>query len=418
MFTLFISSKVLLVHCRHIVVYAITKIRTTKQRFYTHLNVPRKHVINFCPAVCYATTMRLLRVFIVLFSVFSGNSSKSIFVQPTFRPNCPHGFVLDRSGMCVEIIEIDRDDYEVFLIAKISSVDYEDDSEPEAPQSDQPSDAENYVSNHHPPNADMPDAPPTIFQENSVPEVLEEIGNFSNEFVSPNSKDKRSTSPLNDLTLEEISSQRSVNENSEFPSNTTPQDIPGIAPENVTQQIDVNVNNEIGNFSVDETGYLKRTDLHRLSNNFLDEISENEEGKIISVSPNNEISLKHSKNLIEKEHNDSDTASKFSINLLLKNKVLKKSMNIATEISLIHKRKANNKNGGILVPSKKFVVTFLNSQNKTMSSEIGNKSQIIEKHTENFGRSTKLRHSQKWKHQNLYGVLKKVFGGRRHKSKS
>lgn len=334
--------------------------------------------------------MKLLRVIIVLFSVITGNSSKSIFVQPTFRPNCPHGFVLDRSGMCVEIIEIDRDDYEVFLIAKISSVDYEDYSEPEPPQSDQPSDSDNPGLNNL--NGVSPDAPPTIVQDESIGK-------------STNSIDKRSTSPLTDLTMEENSSERITTEDSEFTSIAN-RDI----LENVTQQIGVTENDEIENFNasnasskdspaLNETGGVDTMQKQLLENTFP------------SVIINN------SENLKGKHHSHSHTSPKFSMNLLLQNRILKKSMNIATEVSLKHKRKGDTKNAGILIPSKKIFITFMNSDSK-IHSKTGNRSQITENSTEDLEIPTKLRHSQKRKHQNLFGVLKKVFGGRKHKSKS
>lgn len=299
--------------------------------------------------------MKPLKVIFMLLSVIAGSYSKTIFVQPTFRPICPRGFAPDSSGSCIEIIEIDRADYEFFLIAKISSVDYEDDYDSDELQSDQPT----------------PDESPSKHL-NLGPEVMEDDVNFSMIM-----KRKRSSlSMAGSITTENI-----------IPSKENNTDFVSI----------VESTTEVINSSTLERNSEKN------STRLEDEIP----GKI-NVTSNQDVSKK--KVIVKNyQHNLGNHIPKYVLMLPLTNEMLRKAETSADPKVVLELSDNEIKTGSdrltIPLPS----VTSNRENQTTHSSSPPDNSFQSSKNANDF---------RKWRHFKIFGELKKVLASRKHKNKT
>lgn len=406
---------------------------TTKQRFSTYLYVSRINVINFSPAACYATTMRLLKVFIVVLSVVTGSYTKSIFVQPTFRPKCPHGSELDDSGMCVNLLEIDRANYELFVLAKFGSVDYSDEAEPEPPQADESDDFQNPPDSVSAPGDDFPEAPPVMLQDDPGFSHMELRGKLPSD-LGTNPKDKRSTSSEN-IFFQSLSPKSNKNVKTSLETITDSSIVETMpVDDNTKTDMSSNTDEKTGGTSDTEsesydegiessTESLKKKHFKQdISHNFPPSFHYSED--YTSLSDDNHkypLSLMGNTNIDAKNPNhqrksaSSHTTPKFSLNFSLKNKMLKKTLNVANEFSLKTKRTDSKNKQRVLVPSRTFLVTFFNTN---ITNDKPERVTEIESDLVDNTKPNKIRHGHKRKHLDLLGVLEKVLEGRRHKSKS
>lgn len=342
--------------------------------------------------------MKLLKVILVLFGVIAGIMAKSIFVQPTFRPVCPPGFVLDRFESCVEIIEIDTDDYEVFLIAKMSSVDYEDAEEEEIRQEERElSDApyDNFKGNRESSNDDPPVAPPSKhlhFQDNPGLDVLE-----SNDYDPMLSKDKRSTLPL--LELNDV----------EIPGGTSPTE------ELTTHDIKASPKLEIRPKDVEpKTEAIKMNLLlvKKYSNSIQVPSNPSMINKMDSSADNPRPTEFANTKL--NTHSTTTNEDNIAVTTLNEGQPLLRVSKPSQKSAIPHKTKTTDSAIDHSTPSEALIVPLLNldriSTNGKINSKLPNKSSME--------KPNKQSHRIKLRHFSLSGLLKKVLGGRKHKNKT
>lgn len=55
--------------------------------------------------------------------------NRSIFVLPTFRPDCKKGFTLNNKGKCEQMLEVDTDSYWGFILEKFLDLNFNQDDE-------------------------------------------------------------------------------------------------------------------------------------------------------------------------------------------------------------------------------------------------------------------------------------------------
>lgn len=389
--------------------------------------------------------MKLLKVILVL-SVVTGICSKSIFVQPTFRPTCPYGFVLDRFGTCVEIIEVDRDDYELFLIAKISSVDYDDEPELEPAQADQPAESED--SNRDPDTVYIPEAPPSgrlTLQDSPDLDVMEEGGTFSDELEIMISKDKRSTSPLVEFQTEDNSTESLSTEQSDiYPLTVTEKALENIEPIHeislfngnissgdvekdlrLTLQTDSLVKQENISAKMSNPNYRSHNIIENGVTQHIEVVSKNQipniqdiggpSQEVIDTDPGNTPLTSFS--LQVKNQDNAVTPKHFVVDLNGQKNILKKTSSSSSNGLPKHQASRQSGNNGTAT-IKTFLISLLNSGRESTNKKSYVESVNDENTNDNIGKSNKIPHNREWRYFKIYGVLRKVVGGRRHKNKT
>lgn len=299
--------------------------------------------------------MKLLKVILVLLSVITGNSSKSIFVHPTFRPTCPQGFVMDNFGACVELFEINSEGHEFFLIAKISSFDYDDtdESESEPMLSDEPDDNGNSSE-----DSEFPLAPPSThlnFQDYSGPDVLEQAGNFSDSSTTI-LKDKRSTAPFVELQNETYNLSQDGS--------------------NISHLINTNTNQQLKKIVIENINPF-----NHIQNGISLKIQAQINSPLVQPLPGNSI----------------------------------ESVNVATEATT--KTKLQPENSSKNSNSKTFMISLLKSGKHMTNKKNINLLPHSSSAAKNIGKFTKVPHNRKWRHLNIFELAIKGLAGK-HKNKS